>query len=215
MTDQPETAGPPAPIMLGPLTAEEWGSLFALTDDRNPLPICCANLSEVRDALADVLRMGGAPETGWLRIAPVWDYVDECLGRSYVLGNPVLSKIYDAYVADREIPEKDGEAYERFRAMTLEQVKMYLDTVDAPDTLFDLTTRPGRIHALNRMAGAFIAFIVDDDERQEAAFRLAEKVGLDPGLACFAVDLSRQDHGLPHRPTHQAERDSTDETSVR
>lgn len=212
--DQTTTAGPPGgPLMLGPLTAEEWGSLFLTDDDRNPLPICCGNLSEVRDALADVLRVGGDPVLGWLRIAPVWDYVAGCFDREYVLSNPTLTKIYKAYVEDREVPERDGEAYEQFRAMTAKTVTQFLDTVDAPDTLFDLDTRAGRHHALVRMAGAFVAFLVDDDQRQEAAYRLAQKLGMDSYLVCFTVDVLRQQHGLPYRPTHEMDRNVADEKS--
>jgi hypothetical protein len=211
MTDQ--TAGSPVePLMLGPLTADEWASLFLPgDDDRNPLPPCCGNISEVRDALADVMRMGGDPELGWLRIAPVWDYVAGCFDREDVLGNPVLSKIYRAYVEDREVPERDGEAYEQFRALTFKYVTQLLDTVDAPNTLFDLETAAGRQRALVRMAGVFLAFLVDDDQRQEAAIRLAEKVRMDPDYVCAVVDVMRQDRGLPYRPTRKLERHVADE----
>lgn len=205
MTDPSKYAGP---IQLGPLTANEWGTLFLLGDDeRNPLPVCCGNISMIRDAFADVLRVGGDPQLGWLRIAPIWEDIYYCYDREEVMANPVLRKLYDAYVAGREIPEKDGEAYERFRATTLEHVRMLLDTVDGPDSLFQLDTRAGRMHALVRMAGTFVAYLVDDNERQEAALILAEKIGMDGDAVCFAVDVLRQRNDLPHRPTRETDRD--------
>ncbi len=207
------------PIVIGPLTAEEWASLFLVNgedgdDERNPLPACCGPISNVRGALADVLRIGGLTELGQLRLAPVWDDIYGCLDRDEVMANPVLRKLYDAYVAGRDPVPDDAEAYEQFRAKPLDQVKQMLDTVDHPDSLFQLDTREGRMHALVRMAGAFVAYVVDDDERQEAAFILAEKLGMDPVRVCLVVDVLRQDNRLPFRTTLELDR-HVDETSVR
>lgn len=206
---------PDSPITIGPLTAEEWASLFLPgDDDRNPLPPCCGNISDVRSALADVMRMGGDTRLGALRLVPVWDYVDQCLGGEYVLAQPVMRKLYDTYICDQEIPERFDEAYEQFRALTAEQVSKYLHTVTGPGSLFDLDTPAGRMHALVRMAGAFVAFLVDDTERQEAAEILALEVGVTEEMACFAVDVLRQEHGLPHRPTWHLNRgEETDRTT--
>lgn len=206
------------PIRIGPLTPEEWASLFLVNgeyqDERNPLPECCGNIAEIRNAFTDVLRIGGDPQLGALRLAPVWEDIYYCLDRDEVLANPVLRKLHDAYVAGRAPIPDDAEAYEQFRAKPFDQVKTFLDTVDAPDSLFRLDTREGRMHALTRMAGAFVAYVVDDDERQEAAFILAEKLGMSPERVCLVVDVMRQDNRLPFRTTLASDR-VADETGAR
>lgn len=209
-----------APITIGPLTPEEWASLFLVNgedgqDERNPLPECCGNIAAIRDAFADVLRIGGSPDLGALRLVPVWEDIYYCMDREDVMANPVLRKLYDAYVAGRDPIPDDAEAYEQFRARPLDQVKQLLDTVDAPDSLFRLDTREGRMHALVRMAGAFVAFVVDDNERQEAAFILAKKLGMSPERVCLVVDVMRQDNRLPFRTTLEVDRDVADETGAR
>lgn len=207
MTDQDLTA----PIQIGPLTPEEWASLFLVNgddgqDERNPLPECCGNIAEIRNAFADVLRIGGAPDLGALRLVPVWEDIYYCLDEQEVMANPVLRKLYDTYVAGRDPIPDDAAAYEQFRGRPLDQVKQYLDTVDHPDSLFRLESREGRMHALTRMAGAFVAYVVDDNERQEAARILAEKLGMDLERVCLVVDVMRQDNRLPFRPTFEPHR---------
>jgi hypothetical protein len=57
------------------LTDEEWMSIIDGT--RDGLPICCANVSALRDAIIDIARNGNDPDsihTGLFRRAFTWVY---------------------------------------------------------------------------------------------------------------------------------------------
>ncbi len=204
MTDIATTAAE-RPVMIGPLTANQWALLFTDDDPRNPLPPCCPDLAEVRDALADVFRAGGDPQLcGW-QVATVWPIVTAHLDDEQISADPILSRLRTAYVAGREHYSDDREgALARMTARTLDDVQKYIDLIGADHVGgWDLGTPEGRMRALARIGGGFVCFIDDDDQRREASRRLADKIGMDGELTCFAVDVLRLTNGLPYRKTHQ------------
>lgn len=181
--------------LIGPLTPEEWTS-FALGDDeRNPLPPCCSEISEVREAIFDTLAVGGNPLLAWHGIASVWEIVE---GHSPVGEHPTLRKLHDAYVAGHERPSRQ-ESFARLRARTLADTQPYLDLIGET---FDVTGREGRVQALNRVGGLWVSYILDPADRVPAVRRLAELVGLDVDTVALVLDVQRAGHYLPYEPSH-------------
>jgi hypothetical protein len=81
--------------LIGPLTAAEWCSLRLTGGDDDPLR-CCAASSELRDALFDVLRMGGGTEYAYRLVEP-WQ---QAVAYGHGEGDPLLDRIRDFYALD-------------------------------------------------------------------------------------------------------------------
>lgn len=211
MTDNNLPAGTvdASELTVGPLTASEWVS-FALLDDgdddRNPLPVCCANISEVRDAIFDVLRAGAGPSS-WRRLASVWQYIEDDLGADPNNWSLPLRKLHQTFLAGRDwrsVPAHDGFAH--LFARSTDEVREFLDM--APEG-WDLGTFEGRQRALARLGGRFVGYVLDPDERWEMVRRLATTLGMDASEVAAVVDVLRLDKGLPFQPTDPALRQQT------
>ena len=69
------------------LTDSEWMSI--IDGERDGLPMCCANISELRDSLISAARSGG--ETGFFTRLPM--YLDWCFPEHDI--TPVMQKVID------------------------------------------------------------------------------------------------------------------------
>lgn len=189
-------------IRIGPLTASEWMTFFLINDgdERNPLPVCCSNLSEVRTAILAVLRNGGDPQVCGQYLAQVWPVVEEHFGPTSEGGEPmppILVKLYDAYVAGRPAIDDREQAMARIMAQPPGLVRQFL--VEVPKT-WDLDTAEGRIRAVARLGGGFVAFVLDRDERVALVHELAKVVGMPCEDVALIVEAFRADNGLPWDP---------------
>lgn len=199
----PKDVGPASsPILIGPLTGDEWASLALGDDDRNPLPPCCGNLSDARDALFRVMRAGGDPAIYWRTVAEVWPDIESHVGTGEIAASPVLAKLHAAYVAGRAPVERSREAMARILARDPKHVRMFLDTLHAGESPWGLTTREGQVGAVARIGGAFIATVLDPDERNAFAGELAGLVGWDAVQMGVLIDVLRERQQLPYDPTH-------------
>jgi hypothetical protein len=194
----------PRPITVGPLTGDEWASFALADDDRNPMPACCGNLSDVRDAIFDTLRAGGDPDLCWPRLASVWHLVEGHDGGDPdgPSGHPTMRKLYDAYVAGRKRPDRD-EGYAHLLARKAVDVQPY---VDAVPEVWDVTTREGRLRALARI-GDTAGYILKPEERYLVAAHLARKIGVLEVDVCLVIDVLRLVNRLPYDTTHPDVRD--------
>src|ERR1044072_6365630 len=207
MTDNPSAGGgSPQEIMIGPLTASEWAS-FALPGDdpRNPLPPCCANLSEARDAIFGVFLAGGDVERCWRSLAADWHYVEEHVGmreRQERPGPAALVKLYRTYVAGRERPHAD-DGFARLMARAAADVEPFL--AEVPNA-WDMDDPEQKMRAVARMASAYVMYVFDPDERHRMAGRLAYLVGMPAEKVCFLIDGLRLARGMPYEPTWPGDR---------
>jgi hypothetical protein len=196
------------PIKIGPLTGDEWASLALGDDLRNPLPPCCPNLSEARDALFAVMRAGGDPDLYWRSVAEVWPDVESHLGADDVAADPILSKLHAAYVAGRPAVKRDGESLARILARDPAHVKVFLEVLTGPDAPWDLETRQGQIEAAAHVGGKFVGYVLDPNERFTFAGELAVILGWDDAELCVLIDVLRARENLPYEPTHPDHRGS-------
>lgn len=177
--------------LIGPLTAAEWASLRLGSPD-DPL-YCCADTSDVRDAIFQTLRLGGGPdEDGPLRA--VWHIVDD---HGTLGSDPRLAKLYAHYVAGKDELPSD-EAVATLFATDPGFVDSLLDYLPQH---FDLTDPALRVVALGKAAPK-VAHLLDAAERSAAVARLAGIVRQPPGLVARVVDAWRGNVGLSvHPPT--------------
>jgi len=201
-------------IKIGPLTGDEWAS-FALgaDDERNPLPPCCANLSEARDVLFDVMRVGGDVEVCWPMMVEVWPVIESHTGdESARRDDPVLSKLYETYVKGREDlaqerrPQHDA-AMARIMAKEPDQVHQFITMIEAPDG-WNIDTRQGQLDAIAAVGGRQVALVLDPDERFRCAQHLAEVLGANLPELCTMIDVLRMFTRLPYEPTNPDDRDA-------
>jgi len=202
-TDQPDQ-----PITIGPLTVEEWASFFYLDDhpmaDENPLPPCCGNISDARDAIADALRVGGDPDVCWISIAQAWPLVEGHLAVPIESEDVPLAlrKIYKAYVEGRDISRyADAEGKARIMQQRTDLVRDILELI--PEN-FNLDTVEGRMRAVARAGGAFVAYVYDQAERTALIRELATTVGMPYEDVAMMVDVLRLSNGLPWAPAEGA-----------
>jgi len=198
-------------IQIGPLTPAEWLSFLLLDGPgsyRNPLPACCAAVSEVRDAVFATLRRGGDPETCWMRLTGVWDVVQSHLGLPITDERvpAALRKLYETYVA----PHADmigridqPESIARIAQMDPSRVRMMIAAIGE---VWDVDTAEGRIHAVSRIADAFLAYVYDQGERTQLARELGKAVGMAYEDVALVVDAMRCRAGLPWQPLEGARR---------
>lgn len=198
----------PDELTIGPLTATEWATLFLPDDhpraDENPLPACCADISEVRSALLTAFRMGGDPTICWLRIAEVWPIVLSHLGTP--IDDPIvpatLRKIYYAYVCGRNLRELGrGEGKARILAQDPARVRQILATVGEA---WPVDTAEGRVRAVARVGGTFVAYVADLGERSQLIRELAGAVGMSYEDVALVVDAMRCRNQLPWQPAEGA-----------
>lgn len=203
MTDRkPHQSGE---LMIGPLTATEWASLCLLDDhprgEENPLPACCANISAFRDDLLAAMRAGGDPDICWRAIASGWDVVESHLG--VPITDPqvpaTLRKIYHAYVAGRPVRDAADreQGFARMLAQNPDTVRVYLGEIHKA---WDVDTGEGRIRAVQRIGGAFVAYVEDLSERTQLIRELAAVVGMEYEHVALVVDAMRCRNGLPWQP---------------
>jgi hypothetical protein len=195
----------PAEMMIGPLTPTEW-MLFAVLDDedpRNPLPACCADVSEVRDAIFDVLRAGGSPDVGWMHLTSVWHIVESHLGLPITderVPAP-LRKLYETYVAPHadKIGERgyQAEGLARVSAIDPDRVRTLFASISE---VWDVEQAEDRVRAVARLGGGFVAYVYDRDERTKLAHELASAVGMPYESVALIVDAARCTHRLPWQP---------------
>jgi hypothetical protein len=195
--------------LIGPLTPTEWLSFFRLDDeisDTNPLPACCANVSEVRDAIFKVLRVGGDPAICWMYLTGVWHIVEQHLGLP--ITDPqvpaALRKLYETYVA----PHADAvgnvdreEATARIMQQPADSLRTLMASI--PEA-WDVDTAEGRMRAVARLASGFLAYVYDQGERSQLARELAKAVGMAYEDVALVVDAMRCQHGLPWQPLEGA-----------
>lgn len=199
-------------ITIGPLTGDEWASLALGDDERNPLPPCCANLSEVRDTLFAVMRAGGDVEVCWPMMVEVWPAVEEHLGEDAARTDPVLSKLYKTYVEGRTAPEHRAGGYDVAMAQMMAkdpaQVDRYIDMIEAPESGWDIDTRRGQLDAIAVVGGRQVALVFDPDERFRCTKHLAEVLGGTATELSVIIDVLRAFTGLPYDPANPADRDA-------
>lgn len=189
-------------IRIGPLTAAEWMTFFLIDDgdERNPLPVCCAAVSEVRNAILDVLRAGGDPQVCGHYLAQLWPTVEQHFGPGSGCNRPLppaLAKLHQTYVAGRPLLDDPEQALARIMAQHPSVVRQFL--VEVPK-VWDLDTVEGRIRAAARLGGGFVAFVLDRDERAVLLHELAKVVGMTYEDVALIVESFRAHHGLPWDP---------------
>lgn len=205
MTTDDKTKAPP---LLGPLTADEWVSLARGDEDQNsPLPVCCAEISEVRDAIFETLRAGADPDLFWRSIASVWDIVE---AHPPLAEHPTMRKLYAAYVQGRVRPNRN-ESFAYLFAQTADQVGAYLDLVgvdkDGNSSGLDVSTREGQVRALASVGGRHVAYILDPGERDRAVALLAARIHLPESTVELVVDVLRDRVHLPYQGVKGDDRD--------
>lgn len=196
-------------ITIGPLTGDEW-ALFALgaDDERNPLPPCCAHLSEARDTLFAVMRLGGDVESCWPMMVEVWPVIESHTGdESARRDDPVLRKLHETYVKGREDRVRYDVAMARMMAKETARVDQFIGMVDGPDG-WDISTREGQMAAIAAVGGRHVALVLDPDERFRCAQHLAEVLGGKPAELCTIIDVLRAFTGLPYEATNPDDRDA-------
>ncbi len=199
---------PTEPTMVGPLTPDEWMSFFYLDDhplaDQNPLPQCCANISGLRDALHDALRVGGDPDICWRSITAAWGpAIDGHLQVPITDPSvpPALRKVYDAYVAGRPAP---AGLTEQGRARMMQQrPDMVRDLIESVED-WDVDTVEGRVRVVARIGGRFLGYVLDPAERTTLIRELAAAVGMPYEDVAMMVDMLRVANGLPWEPAEGA-----------
>lgn len=93
--------------LIGPLTAAEWAQFRLQDADDQVLPPCCGEVSDLRDAIFDLLRMGGDEMYG-AHLRSIWDIVD-----ANGLGDhPLFQKLHAYYVAGRSAGPSDARMAE-------------------------------------------------------------------------------------------------------
>lgn len=172
--------------LIGPLTADEWVSL-RLGSDEDPLQ-CCADTSDLRDAIFDTLRMGAEPDQDVL-LRAAWEYVAE--DHPGLTDHPVLAKLHAYYVAGRE-PVTPWHALAHLMAVPRSEITMW---VQAARGAFDLDSPTGRTMAVSRLAPK-AAKVVDPAERADAAAEIAQALGLPRGHVTRLVEAWRHAEGL-------------------
>lgn len=196
-------------ITIGPLTGDEW-ALFALgaDDERNPLPPCCANLSEARDTLFAVMRLGGDVESCWPMMVEVWPVIESHTGdESARRDDPVLRKLYETYVKGREDRFAHDAAMARLMAKEPAQVDQFITLIEGPDG-WPVDTRAGQMEAIAAVGGRQVALVLDPDDRFRCVQHLAEVLGGTVPELCTIIDVLRSFTGLPYEPTHPDDRDA-------
>jgi hypothetical protein len=189
---------------IGPLTATEWLSFFLLDDDNNPLPPCCAAISEVRDAIFDVLRSGPDAPYAWLGLVPVWHIVESHLDPPVTdpRAPAALRKLHRAYIfghEDAHVNTKEAKA--RMFQQDPEQVRTFIAAIPGA---WNLDTAEGRIGAAARVGGDFVAYVYDPAERSQLARELATAVAMTYEDVALLVDAARCGHHLPWQPAEGA-----------
>lgn len=201
MTDNQPAGAIPDQITIGPLTGNEWAS-FALPDDdeRNPLPPCCGNLSEARDAIFMAFRVGGDPAVCWRTVAANWCYVEQHLGTFDKQETPwpaPLVKLYETYVQGRTRPDPD----EGFAHLLARDPGTVLRLIDAAPEAWDLDSDEDKRRCLARLGGAFVGYVLDADHRWDLTQKLAAMLGKDAEQVADVIDVLRLSNNLPDDPT--------------
>ncbi|MFI7608722.1 hypothetical protein ACIBTV_26740 [Micromonospora sp. NPDC049366] len=175
--------------LIGPLTAAEWASL-RLGSPTDPLH-CCADTSDVRDAIFHTLRMGGDPDQDH-PLRAVWHVVDD---HGTLGADPRLAKLFAYYVSGKdELPSDEAVASlyasdPGFVDSLLEHLPQHLD----------LTSPAGRVVALGRVAPK-VAYLLDAGKRAAAVAQLAELAKQPPFLVARVVDAWRGNIGMSVDP---------------
>lgn len=178
---------PPPGTLIGPLTAAEWVSL-RLTSGPDDILYCCADTSEVRDAVFQTLRSGAGPDTG-VHLRAVWHFVEahDTLGE-----HPLIRKLYDHYVAGQPPAPSDADLAV-FLAPDPGTAEAFLS---AAPQLWDTTDPVAARTALGRLAGKLNAH-PDPAVREDYIGRVAAITRHDPGVVRVVFDAFRALVGLP------------------
>jgi hypothetical protein len=89
------------PELIGPLTAAEWCA-FRLTNDDSDLLQCCAITSAFRDALFEVLRMGGDEKYLASILREPWQAMEQ---HGFPGGVPQIKRIGQYYGLTKSEPQ--------------------------------------------------------------------------------------------------------------
>lgn len=180
--------GPGEPELIGPLTAAEWASFRLRLDSDDDVLMCCAETSDVRDAIFYTLRAGAAACDG-IQLRAVWDIVD---GHPGLGDDPRMRKLHAFYVADRE-PVSSEAALAEFMAPHPDFSRALIAA--ASDT-WDLAVPGNTMVALGRLAGRVHA-VPDPAERDGYIHDIALILNLPIMHVRLAFDVFRANVGLP------------------
>lgn len=156
-TQQPQP-GAPTEELIGPLTAREWAEFRLREDDTDTdFLYCCADTSELRTAIFQMLRMGGGREYH-AGLHSVWAAVDRHPG----LGDhPLVRKLYDYYIDGQEPGPTDADMAEM---MSTDPGTVELFLRVAPST-WNLDDPDEVLTALGRLVGRSYASGTPADRR--------------------------------------------------
>jgi hypothetical protein len=178
---------PETPELIGPLTAAEWASFRLAPDSDGDVLMCCAETSEVRDAIFHTLRAGAAACDG-IQLRAVWDIVD---GHPGLGDDPRMQKLHAFYVADRE-PVSSEAALAEFMAPRPDYSRAL---IDAAAETWDLAVPGNAVVALGRLAGRIHA-VPDAAERDGYIHDIARILNLPITHVRLVFDAFRANVGL-------------------
>lgn len=184
----------PVEELIGPLTAQEWASFRVHSSDQpedadDPLPPCCGDIADLREAVFATLRIGADREDASYPLRDTWNIVQ---GHEGLLQLPVWQKLYAYYVEDRD-PLPDSDAIARTMATNPELVS---ELIAAAHKIADIRDDDENTYVLGKLV-RFVAFIYDPHEREKAIITTADTLGRLPADVRLVTNATRAIHNLP------------------
>jgi hypothetical protein len=173
--------------LIGPLTGDEWLSLRHVDTDDDIL-CCCANTSNLRDTLFDLLSRGA--QAPCQELVDHWDIVEQHDLQHY----PIFVKLHEYYVKGQK--PTTPETLVRIMDMMTMSPETAGRLIDQAPHVWDLDTTAGRHRALHHLSSA-LCTTADQDRYRESILKVAGVTGTSPRLAHLLFDVLRAGRGLP------------------